>query len=573
MRRGSDLLFNRLRLNQKLFLSYLAVIVVPIFVLGMYAYGQSRELLDFQAEQSVDRDATTLAQSIDGSIQQYNRALQSIVYNRTFQRIVANDYLDLVNLSRDLNDYLAPYFTMMRTVDSNIQDIKFYTQSDVPEYGEAVLSAARVKDEPWYTEAIAKEGGNWFFDGEELLFVRTFPRFFSDPYLNTAVIMIQQGGMFANVADLMDSYGVAITDETNKPLYANRHALHNPVTEAASRMEQPDGAVSIEGTKYIVVRKPITETGWTLHVFVPADRVTPNAGAILNATVVVIVSCILFLLIIISVFSRTMIRRIHQLNGFMKRVENGDLQLRVQSASKDEIGELFNRFDNMVFRLNELIQESYASKIFQKETELKALQSQIKPHFLYNTLSFINWEAVKSGQTLISHVVTSMSKFYRTTLNKGDHLIPAKDELDTVKSYLDILLIMNDHGFDVVYEIDESVYSGTVLNMTLQPIVENAVMHGIQKKDSGRGVLRVKAAAVGQAIEFTIEDNGPGMDERTIGNLLSEASGGYGLKNVNQRLKLYFGTQYALRIESEPGRGTKMKVAVPLQSHPDDRGA
>ncbi|WP_309118693.1 sensor histidine kinase [Paenibacillus sp.] len=569
MKRSIDLLFNRLRLNQKLFLSYLTVIIVPIFVLGMYAYGQSRELLDYQAEQSVERDATTLAQSIGGSIEQYNRALQSIVYNRTFQRIVANDYLDLVNLSRDLNEYLAPYFTMMRTVDSNIRDIKFYTQSDVPEYGEAVVSAERAKGEPWYEEAIAGEGEHWVFDGEELLFVRTFPRFFSDPYINAAVIRIHHRGLFFGVTDLMDGYGVAITDDSNKLLYANRNDLREIATEVTKRVNPTDSTVTVEDIKYFVVKKTISETGWTLHCFVPAERVTPNAGSILNATLIVIASCIIFLLFIISVFSRTMIRRIHQLNSFMKRVENGDLQLRVQSASKDEIGELINRFDNMVFRLNELIRESYASKIIQQEAELKALQSQIKPHFLYNTLSFINWEAVKSGQTLISHVVTAMSKFYRTTLNKGDHLIPAKDELETVKSYLEILLIMNDDGFDVDYEIDESVYSGTMLNMTLQPIVENAVMHGIQKKEGGRGKLRVAAATVGPAIEFIVEDNGPGMDEETVESLLSEQSVGYGLKNVNKRLKLYFGTKYALRIESEPGRGTRMRIAVPANGRPD----
>lgn len=324
-----------------------------------------------------------------------------------------------------------------------------------------------------------------------------------------------------------------------------------------------EGKVSVNGTEMMIVKKKIPETGWIIHSFVPAHQGSRQAGSIINATLIVIALCIVILLVIISIFSRTMIRRIYVLNALMKRVENGDLKLQVKSGSKDEIGELTNRFGNMIIRLNELIEESYASKIVQKEAELKALQSQIRPHFLYNTLSFMNWEAVKSGQRVISHVATTLAKFYRTSLNRGDNIISVRDELDNVKSYLDIILVMNDYGFDVKYDIDEEVYAFSMLNLILQPLAENAVIHGINKKESGRGLLQVSAKLADRRIEFTVEDNGPGMDEETQSQLLSGQSNGYGLKNVHKRLQLFFGAEYGIEVRSELGVGTAMKVSIP----------
>ncbi|WP_274365169.1 cache domain-containing sensor histidine kinase [Paenibacillus thermotolerans] len=563
MRRLVDKLFNRLRFNQKLFLSYLTVIIIPILVLGMYAYRQSLEMLEFQERQAVARSVDTLSESMNSKLEQYNYTIQSMAYNRTFQRIVANDYLDLVNLSRDLNEYLTPYFNMMMMMDKQIKKITFYTQSDVPEYGDSVYSYERVKDEVWYAETVSGEGSGWYFVDDDVIVVKRFPRFFSDPYTNVVAVRIRNESLFRNMPDVMNEYGVMLSDGHNRLLYANRNAAGYGPPETLEALLRMEGKALINGTDMMIVKKAIPETGWMIHSFVPDRHSSRQAGSIINATFIVIASCIVFLLVIISIFSRTMIRRIHRLNSLMKRVENGDLKLHVKSSSRDEIGELTNRFGNMIIRLNELIEESYAGKIIQKEAELKALQSQIRPHFLYNTLSFMNWEAVKSGQRVISHVATTLAKFYRTSLNKGDNVIPIRDELDNVKSYLDIILVMNGYSFDVRYDIDDEVYSYSMLNLILQPLAENAVIHGVNKKESGRGMLQLSAKLADRRIEFTIADNGPGMDEETRNQLLSRQSNGYGLKNVHKRLQLFFGAEYGIEVRSESGSGTTMKVSIP----------
>lgn len=276
-----------------------------------------------------------------------------------------------------------------------------------------------------------------------------------------------------------------------------------------------------------------------------------------------ILACIVSLLVIISIFSKTMIRRIFRLNAMMKRVELGELNLRVQSSSRDEIGELTNRFGNMLIRLNELIEESFRSKIVQKEAEMKALQWQINPHFLYNTLSFINWKALKSDAHDISHVVTSMSKFYRTALNRGNNIISVRDELENIKSYVEIIQVMGEYSFDVVYEIDAAVYEYSTINLILQPLAENAIKHGVNQKTFGRGMLQVSARFGQGTIEFAIEDNGPGMPQETIDTILTMQSVGYGLNNVNERLQLRFGPEYGISIQSRIGHGTVMTIVIP----------
>jgi len=560
--------FNRLRFKHKLFLSYLTVVIIPILVLGAYSYMQSSTMLNLQAMQGIEKNVNTVSESISTSVERYNHTIRSIVYNKTFQKIVSNDYIDLVNLSRDLKDYLTPYFIMMSNLDKDIEKVTFYTQQYVPEYGDFVLGAHRVAQEQWYPSAIQGQGhrARWHYDGG-LFVTGTFPR--SSAMAPDLVYMrIDDASFFKSIDELALDYKVWIADEGQQMIYGNLDNTRFSELHKSDLKDLGEGMVSIDKTELFFVKKPVPGTDWIIYCLVPAAEISPDAGSILNATFVVIGICIVILLIIISIFSKTMLRGIYKLNKLMKRVEMGELDLRVQSTSQDEIGELTNRFGKMLVRLNELIDESYRSQIIQKEAELKALQWQINPHFLYNTLSFINWQAIKSESHIISHVVTAMAKFYRTALNRGDNIISVRDELDNLTSYIEIIQVMGGYSFDVSYDIEEAVYSYATINLILQPLAENAIKHGINMKEKGRGKLTVCACKRARRIEFSIADNGPGMGPETIASILSMQSSGYGLKNVNERLKLLFGSEYGITIESRHGEGTVITLAIP-QYTPD----
>nr|WP_246362403.1 sensor histidine kinase [Paenibacillus alba] len=265
----------------------------------------------------------------------------------------------------------------------------------------------------------------------------------------------------------------------------------------------------------------------------------------------------------IWLFSRTLVRPIHALKKKISIVENGNFDVPIVSTAKDEIGELTQSFAGMVKKVQDSIQEAVEARMLEKEAELKALQAQISPHFLYNTLSIINWKAIQIDAMDISKVANSLSKFYRTSLNKGQQLTHIRDEINNIRAYLDIQLMMHDHEFDVVYDIEDAVYDFDTVNFILQPIVENAIIHGLDEKEDGRGLLRIQVSEEAERIHFVVQDNGKGMEAAVQASLLEADNGGYGLRNVQERIHLYFGGSYGVHILSEAGVGTQVHVVIP----------
>ena len=173
--------------------------------------------------------------------------------------------------------------------------------------------------------------------------------------------------------------------------------------------------------------------------------------------------------------------------------------------------------------------------------------------------------ALETDQEDISKITLSLSTFYRTALNKGKNILRVRDEIKNMRSYLDIQLMMHDHEFDVDVEIDECILDHNILNLILQPLIENAIDHGIDLKTDGRGGIKIIGKKQNDEIVLIVSDNGVGMSKEQAESILTNKSNGYGVKNVNERIKLYYGEQYQLKIESEIGIGTKVKVTIPIR--------
>lgn len=558
MIKRTNRIFARLRLKQKLFMSYLIVTIIPMMVLGVYSYGQSRQLLSDQAKQGIERNISTAVNSIAYKMDLYNNLIHLIVANRTIQNIVSNsngEAADLSTLAKQLKEYLDPYFSMMLTSYHGIDKLTIYSESPVPEYGDYLRSAEGVADQSWYNTAVSKFGIRWYYDESlhAVYAVCKFPETFTTGH-HVLYIRMSTESLFMDSVKLLSDSGLIITDSDGSSLFTNARAVKELST--ATLLDQENGMITINGTNLMIIEKQIPSTNWSIHCYVPMNQVSGNAAPILYATFIVIGVCIVIVLIIISLFANGMLRRIYKLNHWMRRVENGGFELKIDNSSKDEIGELVDRFGNMLFRIKELIQEV-------RRKELHRLQAQMNPHFLYNTLSSVNWKALQTKSYEISHIVTSLSKYYRTALNKGDNFISVRNELDNVKSYLDIMLITDDYRFDVIYEIDDDVYPFYTINMILQPLVENAIKHGVHRKTEGRGTITVSACLAQDTVQFSIQDNGPGMDEEQIRKITAFRAVGYGLRNVQERIELFFGTGYGLTVQSLVGGGTTMTITIP----------
>ncbi|MEF2966429.1 sensor histidine kinase [Paenibacillus sp. M1] len=288
-------------------------------------------------------------------------------------------------------------------------------------------------------------------------------------------------------------------------------------------------------------------------------------------------------------------RPIGQLMSFMQKAQSGDLTIRHWGDRADEIGMLGRRFNAMLQQINRLISLTELQERQKREAELRSLQAHIKPHFLYNTLDTIHWMARRKGAEDIAEMAESLSKLFRIGLSKGNDIIPLNDEIEHVRSYLQIQYVRYQNKLDYSIEVDPDIQNVYVLKLILQPIVENAIYHGIKER-RGPGKVEIHAANRDGDLVLTIRDDGKGMTPERLAALqkaLAEAASpregaaiplgtepkaeegkGYGMLNVQARIELNFGNRYGLTVQSREGQGTVVTVIHPIiRNYPRAMGA
>jgi two-component system sensor histidine kinase YesM len=272
---------------------------------------------------------------------------------------------------------------------------------------------------------------------------------------------------------------------------------------------------------------------------------------------------------------------IKKLQDLTATITRNDLQALVSRENVDEITELGMSFNIMTGKIRELLDAKVREQENLKKAELKALQAQINPHFLYNTLDTIVWMAESNKPDQVIEIVRAFSSFFRIALSRGKDWISIRQEIEHVRSYLYIQKIRYRDILDYEIDADDSILDGTILKLTLQPLAENALYHGIKNKRNGGTIwVRVRRASNDQIL-LEVRDDGVGCTPYKLGKIheqlndetddVSHTEEGFGLANVNKRIKLYYGSQYGLSIESQYQEGTRVTVAIPFHksSRPD----
>ncbi|OAB28360.1 hypothetical protein PMSD_22825 [Paenibacillus macquariensis subsp. defensor] len=556
-----------LRLRQKLLLSYVIVIFLPTIVLGLYAYQNSKSSLESQFLQSADNEAKKVTLEISYRLQRQDVSMKSIVFHPALIELMSYPNQDLYTQFKTLNDKIEPIFFNLMYMVGDMKEIMLYSESRQSELGNFITPSSAVKDKDWYLETKGSDTTKWWFEDGELFATRVIYNIELRTVSGELYVRFDYNKIFGDfIGKVNEGNGIIITDRQNRPVLTE-HVGQMDDVQLQSLSRTGTSKASIGGESYLVVNKDIPQTDWILHYLVPDNLHKTGIGNILSATGIIVLICMVFLSIIIYLFSETMLKGIGKLNTKMKMVEDGDLTVVVSANSKDEIGQLTNRFSSMLKQINQLISEVYQTKITQKSAELKALQAQINPHFLYNSLSLINSKALRIDAQEISDLVNHLSSYYRTTLNKGKQIISIQDEWTNIQAYIHIQLAMHNTRFDVEYDADDKVFQFEMIHLILQPIVENAIMHGIDLLREGRGKLILRASLDGEDIVFVVEDNGVGMEPYMIKRMLEHESAGYGIKNVQERLQLLFGPEYGIFVHSQSGVGTSVIVRIPQYRH------
>ena len=332
--------------------------------------------------------------------------------------------------------------------------------------------------------------------------------------------------------------------------------------------------VDINNNTVFIQSSYIDNTDWRIINIVPYNIISSKIN---TQRIVLIVIVILFGGASLGAgfyFFNSINKRLSKVIKGMREVHTNNLDNFIRNDSDDELGELISNYNYMIAKMSVLVDEQYKSGKAVKNAELKALQSQINPHFLYNTLDMINWMAYKKMNSEISLAVKNLAKFYKLSLNKGNDITPIDDELSHVSLYVDIQNMRYSNRISLEINVDSDIRSYLIPKITLQPIVENSITHGIFAKGDVEGKILITGSIIENAIYLKVSDDGIGIKESDLPLILSsekhksinkESKGsGYGIRNINERLKLYYGDDYGLSFSSIYEKGTTVTIKLPI---------
>jgi len=372
---------------------------------------------------------------------------------------------------------------------------------------------------------------------------------------------------------LIDGDGEIIYNPRQQLIYAGLLEENN---RTAAGYEDGSHAETFGGAKRQVTVKTVGYTGWKLVGVVPADNIWDNYGQLLLFFLFVVLFSIFLLVFVNLHLSERISVPIKTLERAVKELEAGREEVDIDVSGPYEIERLGHSIRSMVSTMRHLMDDIIEQEAQKRRSELDVLQSQINPHFLYNTLDSVVWMTENGRTDEAILMVTSLARFFRISLSRGSNIIPIADELEHARHYLTIQKMRYKNKFSAVIAAEDGVEGLYTIKLIVQPILENAIYHGMAYAD-GDGEITVRARRDGEDVVIEVADNGPGMPEETVERLLDQSyaaapgtkGSGIGLRNVHQRIRLTFGEEYGLAIHSEPDAGTTVCIRLPVLEGPE----
>ena len=559
--------FNGIKLRYKLAIFYSLFCFLPVMLLFWLSFLQMRSIIDDKGKMNLQSYLQQSVSSMDRTLDGYNSLSDYIAFDRTLAEVFSMEYGTPYEQYEQLTQKVDPILRTASYFHGGMQQITIYTDNGMVKHDTTVAPVSEIEETDWYQKTLEHPGLNWFanYQEETLFSARKLAFSGARDGVNILYMDVDYQKLFTPYAEtLISECGLYITDQDGKLVFEeSRFSGKNQNYDLtySEFLEQRDRG----STDYIILCEQSNTTGWTVWLYQPvglAGEAMRLIGVMAGVTILI---CIFAAVLAYFITSGMVSSRIERLTHFMQEVQEGSMDMQMESDDRDEIGMLYRGFGSMMKRIRTLINEVYLSKITQKEAELKALQAQINPHFLYNTLSLINWKALAAGEEDISRMTLALSTFYRTALNRGRNVLQVETELSNTRAYLEIQSMLHDGDFDYEIEAQTEILQCESLNLILQPLVENAIHHGIEEKTDGRGKITVRGWKEDNCVWFMVEDNGVGMEQEVADKILTMESKGYGVRNVDERIRLCYGEKYAMKVESVVGKGTKMTIHFPAR--------
>ncbi|WP_276356937.1 cache domain-containing sensor histidine kinase [Cohnella caldifontis] len=593
-RRGSAFgwvvrLHHNTRLKYKLIAAFSLLVLFPALLIGTVTYSIFKSRMIEAQQHSIQQSVSQLNNAIDSFLEIYFNKSQTLIDNPQMQtelrernenidEIVQSHYTINSILKDLIGDLKYPYLKHSYYFGGNLQ-LRIYVRNETLfSDGRSIFPYGDLDQEPWFA-AFRKSGRKFMWQSgikdasgnSYIALTRTLIDFDSREELGVMQLLIP-AERFANIIaqnNLISDSRFYFLDGDNRLIATNGNASDPLPWESFAGLPEADGIydAKVDGRAWIGGYQLSAMTGWKLVYFMPLDIVTKTVDTIRNVTALIGGGSLLVSILLAILLSSYLTRRISVLVRKTNRIqESADLVIDAVIPGRDEIGQLDKNFNRMIKRLREMIDREYKTKALIDQTKLELLQQQINPHLHYNALGMISSLAKQNGQQDILRVTNHLIQFYKGILNKGKILSSLGAELELVSHYIEIAKFVYGLDIDTSVEVEEEVLGYYSLKLFLQPVVENAVLHGI--KPLKRGNLYISGRAEDHRIVFTVADDGAGMDADVLARLQSQLSNpsqelGYGLGNVMRRLNLFFGEPYGIAIESAPGMGTSVAIAIP----------
>jgi len=562
-----------MKYRHKLTILLVVTSLVPMTVLALYSHSRQSTMVRSSELEDMQSIMEQTKESIDSQTAVYASLLNYLTYSPDIEEIIKEKNIDNYTAYEKYTEIADPLLSVPKSYHDAIKRIQLFADSIQVEHEYTLVPLDKMQEE-WWSEGLKDDVRiQWKVDrtrGEVVAVRMTY----AHQKLNAVLcISLDYDKIFQPLTNILtDENGGIVADKDGNVLYNKTGLKELKLSDDNKKdtSQTADKLLSKISQTCTWTQTESEENDWVFYFYKSQDAISGSVRRLLLEEIPLIIACGFIILFLGLSFSRIFTRKIEELTKNMDQVNHGSREVTVSSDSEDEVGILINSFHNMMDEINRLIDEVYVNKIALKEYELKALQAQINPHFLYNTLSMMNWMAIRSNQMEISKVTLALSTFYRTALSKGEDVVTVENCIQNMQAYLEIQLTMHDNNFTVDWDIDPTIKNEKMPKLLLQPVVENAIEHGIDEKEDGDKKLFLSFRGNGDDVEITVRDNGMGMPQEKAETLVTYQAKGYGLKNVNDRIRLLYGEKYGIQIFSAPDEGTTVVMRFPKEGRKNE---
>lgn len=585
-------------IKYQLFFTYIAVIISVMLIIGGVIYYFVPKIIEKKFYRYTDELNRQIILNIGNDLSQVEQTSLMLNFEEDVKMVLDVDK-DSGDINRDsfstsykyIDNYFLTFIYSFQAIHGayiySIYGDNIYTRNE----NQAFHSRKLVNNEKWFQDALNKKGNKiilgrhlneYINDKTEVVsMIRAIIDLNSNRILGVIVIEkdVSKIGKIIDSIDMKEKSTVIVLDENNSLVYSSDMQLYQKITKDEDFNKKiinskNDSYEMGQGNDKIYFNQNIMRsTGWKVITCQPYNELMKDVNIIKNIIQITFLVCLLVTFVVSVLVSGRISSKLVKMKAMVDGVKKGNLDIRIRVIGSDEVAELAEGFNSMLARLKFLIEKEYNETLLRREAELNLLQSQINPHFLYNTLGSIKSLAKGEGAEKAAGMIQSLSNVFRYNLGRGKSIVTIGEELENIKNYLLLQQYRFDDKIKVIYDIDNDILDEKILIMTLQPIVENSIIHGFELKQ-GNGVLKLRGCYLNGYTKIYIIDDGVGIMEEKMEEINDELENHsqfvesselkrIGINNVNSRLKYRFGIQYGLKINRNAIEGITVEITLP----------